>query len=173
MDIGEVRRRYRQAEALYQQGRAAEALHMLDELDQAFPNAQNVTYMRALCFAALGCIDQAIELAGYLSNVLGDPRGQELRAQLEAHRGTPGTPVKVGIRQPTKTVSFPAWGCLLVPLILVLLSALGSFKGCDKKKFEELPSVVKELFSELTGGSKPGRTAPAPPPGAQPPDRGS
>ncbi len=173
MDIEEIRRRYRQAESLYQQGRPAEALHMFDELDEAFPNAQNVTYMRALCFAALGRTDEAIELAGYLGDVLDDPRAQDLQAQLEARRRTAGTPVNVGIRQPTKTVSFPAWGCVLVPLILVLLSVLSSFKGCDRKKFEELPSVVKELFSELTGESKPGRTAPARLPGSPPAERDS
>jgi hypothetical protein len=160
MDLGEVKRKYRQAEALYQQGRPAEALHMLDELDQAFPNAQNVTYMRVLCFAALGCIDQAIELADYLGDVLDDPRGEELQAQLEAHRGTPGTPAKLGIKQPPKRVSCGAFGCILIPLIFVVLSVLSSSKGCDKKELQELPSVVKELVSELTGESKPSRRKP-------------
>ena len=134
MDLAEVRRKYGEAVAIYRQGNAAEALVILDELDRAFPNAQKVTYMRVACLAALGRIDEAFELAVYLSDVLDDPRGQELQLRLKAARAEPGKPVQVALAQvpkPAKAVGCLACGCILLPMIVALIGSVTSFKGCD------------------------------------------
>ncbi len=160
MDLAEVRRKYDEAVVMYRQGNAAEALDMLDELDRAFPNAQKVTYMRVACLAALGRIDEAFELAVYLSDVLEDPRGQELQLRLKAARAEPGKPVKVELAQvpkPAKVVGCLACGCILIPLIVALIGGLTSFKGCNtggNRRSREFRRVRQ------TAPARPGRSAP-------------
>jgi tetratricopeptide (TPR) repeat protein len=158
VDLTEVKRKYAQAQALYTQGNPAEALAILNELDREFPNAQKVTYLRATCLAALGRIEEAIELAVYLSNVLEDPRGQELQLRLERARAAPGKPAQVDFKQlpkPVKKASCLGCGCMLFPVILVLLSALP--RGCR----EMSKRVDRELRRpRQTAPARPGRSAP-------------
>lgn len=86
MDQKEAKEKYERADALYRQKRYQEALAILDDLDKAFPNTKNIMYPRALCLGQLGRIDEALDVCTRLITILGDPRGEQLKAELEAQR---------------------------------------------------------------------------------------
>jgi len=54
--------KFGQADMLYKQGRFDEALALLDELDQAFPNSPNVMYPRARCLVEVGETNEALDI---------------------------------------------------------------------------------------------------------------
>lgn len=84
MDNAETKARYQEAWRLYQGKRYDQALAILDKLSQAAPQDRDVTYARALTLAALGQANAARDVCDYLSNVLGDPRGEQLKAKTPA-----------------------------------------------------------------------------------------
>lgn len=81
MDAQQATRGFKQAEALYANGRHEEALQILQKLDQAFPNNKNILYPKALCLAALNRHDEAAAACDTL-DALNDPRGQAVRQKL-------------------------------------------------------------------------------------------
>ncbi len=83
MTADQAKLKHSQAQQLFQQGKFAQALALLDELDQQFPNQQNVMYARARCFAAMGNKDDARSICRLLG-AMGHARGAELLAQLDA-----------------------------------------------------------------------------------------
>jgi len=68
----EARRQYREAGRLYRGGRFAEALSLLDALDQAFPGSKEITFHRALCLWRTGQLPEAQELFDALCEKHGD-----------------------------------------------------------------------------------------------------
>jgi len=81
MDAQEASRSFKQAEALYANGRHEEALQILDKLNQNFPNNKNILYPIALCLATLNRNEEASAVCGTLE-ALNDPRAQAVRAKL-------------------------------------------------------------------------------------------
>ncbi len=84
MTADNAKKLHLEAQNLFQQQKFAEALALLDKLDQAFPNEQNIMYARAKCLVALGRLEDARPLCEYLKNVLGQRRGAELLAHIES-----------------------------------------------------------------------------------------
>jgi tetratricopeptide repeat protein len=69
---------YHQADELFRAKKYPEALVILDQLDEQFPNWKNVLYPRALCLANLDRFEEAKQICEYLVNVYKDPRAQKL-----------------------------------------------------------------------------------------------
>ncbi|HNR32289.1 MAG TPA: tetratricopeptide repeat protein [Candidatus Hydrogenedentes bacterium] len=91
MSNGNAKQQFQQAGQLYQAKRYAEALKILDDLARDMPGNTEVLYARAMCLAAAGHTAAAVELCKMLSRVYGDPRGNQLRAQL-MQRAQPAAP---------------------------------------------------------------------------------
>ena len=62
MEAKQAKKRFREADRLYQEGEFAEALDLLDELEHAFPNDRHVMFPRARCLGALGRTAEAVAL---------------------------------------------------------------------------------------------------------------
>ena len=62
MERHTAQNKFGQADMLYQQGRFDEALALLDELDQGFPNSPNIMYPRARCLVEIGETNEALDL---------------------------------------------------------------------------------------------------------------
>jgi thioredoxin-like negative regulator of GroEL len=62
MERHTAQNKFGQADMLYQQGRFDEALALLEELDQAFPNSPNVMFPRARCLVEIGETNEALDL---------------------------------------------------------------------------------------------------------------
>ncbi len=82
----EEQEHFRRARRLYEQGRPAEALVLLDDLDRRLPNLADVLYARAVCIHALGREYEANLLCNKLSHLHGDARARRLQALWRARR---------------------------------------------------------------------------------------
>jgi hypothetical protein len=60
---------FQKAGTLYKEGNYTEAILLLDQLNEAFPNTRRVLYPRARCLAKLGRKDEALALCDELINV--------------------------------------------------------------------------------------------------------
>jgi thioredoxin-like negative regulator of GroEL len=67
MEKHTAQNKFGQANMLYQQGRFDEALALLDELDQAFPNSPNIMFPRARCLLEIGETNEALDLLDELA----------------------------------------------------------------------------------------------------------
>ncbi len=76
--------KFARAQARWREGAFAEALILLDELDQAFPGRANLLRPKAMCLAKLGLTDQARAICLRLLREGDDPRAQELLQGLDA-----------------------------------------------------------------------------------------
>lgn len=92
MNSDHAKKTYQEAQGLFQQKKFAEALTLLNGLDAEFPNEPNIMFARARCLVALGQFDEARTICNYLTNVLGQDRGAQLLAQIDAH-AAPASPV--------------------------------------------------------------------------------
>lgn len=67
---------------MFQSGRYQEALGILNELNQAFPNTRNVLYPAALCLEKLGRQQDAWNICEQLIAQFQDPRARQLQATI-------------------------------------------------------------------------------------------
>lgn len=84
MDAQLAQSKFQQADTLFKQGRHQDALRVLSELNNAFPDSRNVLYPMALCLEKLGQRAEAERLCSILIQKFQDPRAQALMAQLQA-----------------------------------------------------------------------------------------
>lgn len=75
--------KFGQADQLFQQGRFDEALALLDELDQAFPNSPNVMYPRARCLVEIGETNEAMDLLDELALQFQHEEAMQLKGELQ------------------------------------------------------------------------------------------
>lgn len=91
MDAREGQKKFRRSDRLYREGRYQEALDLLGELNQAYPNAKNVMYPAAMCLEKLGRPDEALPYCEELIRQYQDPRAEKLKARIEQERNAAGT----------------------------------------------------------------------------------
>ncbi len=84
MNADQAKKIHLEAQRLFQQQKYSDALAQLDNLEQHFPNDQNVMYARARCLVSLGRLDEARPICTLLSGVFGHRRGGELLAQIDS-----------------------------------------------------------------------------------------
>ncbi len=82
----EEQEQFRRARRLYEQGRPAEALLLLDDLARRSSNLADVLYARAICIHALGRDYEANLLCNKLNHLHGDARARRLQAIWRARR---------------------------------------------------------------------------------------
>lgn len=75
----EVARQYYEAQRLYVDGKAAQALAILDVIERQSPNHPEVMHARALCLHAAGQEREALKVCNLLYTMHRDRRGLELR----------------------------------------------------------------------------------------------
>lgn len=83
MDKSEAEARFNEADDLYREGRYEDALHILDDLNAAFPNKHRLLYPKARCLAHLGRFEEASAICDTLLNDFEYERATELREQLD------------------------------------------------------------------------------------------
>ena len=79
MDARTAESHFKKADSLYRDGRYAEALDFLIELDEAFPNTPNVLFPLARCLRHIGRVDEALAICDDLITRCGDLRALQLR----------------------------------------------------------------------------------------------
>ena len=79
VDARTAEKHFKEADALYREGRHAEALDRLIELDEAFPNTPNVLLPLARCLRHVGRVDEALAICDDLITHHGDLRAVTLR----------------------------------------------------------------------------------------------
>ncbi|NUM55879.1 MAG: tetratricopeptide repeat protein [Candidatus Hydrogenedentes bacterium] len=79
MDARTAEAHFKEADSLYRDGRYAEALDRLIELDEAYPNTPNVLFPLARCLRRVGRVDEALGICDDLITRCGDLRALELR----------------------------------------------------------------------------------------------
>ena len=94
MDKNESLEKYQLADKLINGGRHKEALSILDELYEAFPDEKELIYARARCLEQVGRKQEAEDLGKRLIDLYNDPRGHKLQAQIEEQQEavTPPSP---------------------------------------------------------------------------------
>jgi len=93
MNAEEVKQQFQQASTLFQTQEYQQALEILDHLDDAVPNNQDIMYFKA---RVLGVLNRNQEASAFCDRLtaLGDPRGEQLKAALNvAPSGPPPIPV--------------------------------------------------------------------------------
>lgn len=159
------REHFREAKRLYEQGRAAEALVLLDDLDHRFPSVADILYARAICIQTLGRDYEANLLCNKLNHLHGDPRARRLQALWRARRldianrpGAAAAPkgpldwetsasnwaqAESGVEQipePAHTANHGVWAPL---------SKMGSQPVRGSRPND--PAIIQRLLSELSG----------------------
>lgn len=89
MDPAESKAKFKQADTLYREGQYQQALHLLGELNEAYPNTKNVLYPAALCLEKLGRGDEALPLCEALIEKFQDPRARELKEKIQQATAQP------------------------------------------------------------------------------------
>jgi tetratricopeptide (TPR) repeat protein len=82
MSSQESKQKFDQASALFKAGRHAEALQLLNALNQAHPNSKEILFPAALCLEQLGQTEQALNLCEQLLTQHGDNRAQQIKDRL-------------------------------------------------------------------------------------------
>lgn len=95
MNAEEVKQQFQQAAALFQSQQYQEALQILDQLENAVPNNQDIMYFKARVLGVLNRNQEASALCDRLT-ALGNPRGEQLKAALNV---TPAGPPPVPTAQ--------------------------------------------------------------------------
>jgi len=125
---------YRRARTLFARNRLAEALDLLDEVEQAYPNTPQVMYSRALCMARLGRLEEARVLCNKAESMHGDAAARELRAMIDSYKAmTAPTVVLPHYEEPAVPPRTPAWILYMAGAVVVIFAYLGTtalFRGC-------------------------------------------
>ncbi|MCC6794443.1 MAG: tetratricopeptide repeat protein [Candidatus Hydrogenedentes bacterium] len=79
MDARTAESHFKKADSLYRDGRYAEALDFLIELDEAFPNTPNILFPLARCLRHVGRVDESLAICDDLITRCGDLRALQLR----------------------------------------------------------------------------------------------
>lgn len=88
------REQYKRADQLFKEGKYAESLQILDQLDQAVPNNKNISYARAMSLAKLNRRDEALAVCEFLIKNFGDPKAVKLQQSLQSQqRAAPTQPL--------------------------------------------------------------------------------
>ena len=90
MTMETIRERYERAQEYFASGRVTAALHLLETIEQSYPNFVDVLYARALCLESLGRLREARVVCNKLINVFGDSRAGDLRARIEVRLRSKG-----------------------------------------------------------------------------------
>jgi tetratricopeptide (TPR) repeat protein len=83
VDSEQAQQKFKQADMLFKQGQFDQALDILSELNQAFPNTKNIMYPAALCMEKLGRIEEAKHLCHSMIRQFDSEKARELLNQLE------------------------------------------------------------------------------------------
>ncbi len=86
MDAQAGTTKFKQADKLFNEGKFAEALGILNDLDSAYPNTKNILYAKAMCLFQLGHIDEAESVCDWLLQEFQDPRAYALKDQIQTKR---------------------------------------------------------------------------------------
>lgn len=92
----EVANQYYDAQRLYAEGKAAQALAILDAIDRLAPNHPEIMHARALCLHATDNLREAVRLCNQLYTMHRDRRGLELRNRWTNPRWAAPTVMRVG-----------------------------------------------------------------------------
>ncbi|MDZ4859083.1 MAG: tetratricopeptide repeat protein [Candidatus Hydrogenedentes bacterium] len=82
----ETQTKFKEADQLFRAKNFPEALGVLDELDQEYPNVKNILYPRAMCLAHVGRHEEALEVCRQLKVEFGDTRADSLMTQISLFR---------------------------------------------------------------------------------------
>lgn len=85
VDNREATEKFKLSQKLYAKKQYTEALAVLDELNEAFPDSKNIMYPRALCLAKLGQFADADAVCQQLVAVFGDERAKKLLQKIKPH----------------------------------------------------------------------------------------
>ncbi|MBN2310949.1 MAG: tetratricopeptide repeat protein [Candidatus Hydrogenedentes bacterium] len=116
MDAGSAQASFKQAGELYRAGQFTQALQLIDELAQAFPDDKNILYSRARCLAAAGRIEDAQGVCARLVLDFEDTRAEQLLETMAPTQPTGGR--RGPAHRPGR--SRLVWGGAAALLILVL-----------------------------------------------------
>lgn len=105
MDNEEAKQAYLNAVARYDAGDFADALSLLDEVENARPNSRQVTYHRALCLTRLGRFDKASDCYDRLIGRIEPERLRELEAIIAAARNITHTPSAALVNEDAATIA--------------------------------------------------------------------
>lgn len=86
--------KFGQADMLFQQGRFDEALSLLDELDQAFPNSPNIMFPRAKCLVEIGETNEALDILEDLTSQFQHEEAVALRQEIQEALASLTQPVR-------------------------------------------------------------------------------
>ena len=153
MNKQEATQLYRQANQLFIAKRFDEALLLLDQLAQAFPQHAEVKVGRAWCLAKLGRHEEAVQAAQFVRDTLKDPRGAKLLEQLTA------------VNKPEKKPRKRRGLQLIVGAIILLVAVAGGiyiFQPSNPPEVEQgnkpmpkVPEVRNAVIPEAEQGNKP------------------
>ena len=142
----EARQKFNLADQLYREKIYPEALKVLNELDEAFPNAKNVMYPKAMCLAKLGRVNEAHTLCQKLKAIYNDPRADELMQKLGS-KAAPPPPTSAGV---------PGVDLTFNPLDLNNIGPVPGAPGGDPMGLGDLfaPKPVVSVSPELQGPNR-------------------
>ncbi|HDP33563.1 MAG TPA: tetratricopeptide repeat protein [Candidatus Hydrogenedentes bacterium] len=83
MDASSARKQFNNSDQLFRQGRYAEALTLLLQLNQVFQNNKDILYAMALCMKELGRNEDAKRICHDLIRRFGHPKAKTLLAHIE------------------------------------------------------------------------------------------
>jgi tetratricopeptide (TPR) repeat protein len=149
---------FERAEALLDAGKPSEALPLLDQLNDAFPNTKNILFARAKTYAALGRTTDALHACDALIEQHRSKRAAALKQQLIDQAHHPPQPAS------QKKVRRFSLRRLVAALVLV-------FAGAVAFTAYSWPTVEEFEPSAQPGPERVART-PAPPPEPAPPRPG-
>ena len=132
MDNTEAIQRYQEAQALYQTGRLTEALVLLDELNQAFPETREVRLARAMVLSALGRQDESSGVCDQLDAHFPGSGTEDIRTGAAAPQGVDGVPdqaPKLSTPLNRRTMFVVAGGAVLG----ILLAGIFLFFPCESR----------------------------------------
>lgn len=128
-----TRRKFQDAQALYQQERWAEALKIFDELSLSYKSDRDMMLSRAMCLARIGKEEEAELLCDHISVVHKDPRGAQLKAQIPQWKKEGKTaPIEKKARKPIlspETTKRALIGCFVVALLVAAWTFYSSYEA--------------------------------------------
>ena len=166
MNAREGSAKFNEAGTLFKQGQFGEALELLDDLDVEFPNTKSILYPKARCLEKLGRLDDAEVICDALVNQFQDPRGETLKAKIQASRDA-GAGIGMGLDlsglddlfgpapkrtpPPARAPSFDVKRYAVIGLIiagvlgLIALGYLGFAKGWFPSRGETLEQIQAKI----------------------------
>jgi formylglycine-generating enzyme required for sulfatase activity len=124
VEPGAAQEKYRQAQALYRAGSFKEAMSLVNELDEAFPNSKDILFAQASLLNALGRKKEAANLCERLIVQFADERAERLKAAISLGETGAATPAVFPSKRPFEAVRRrPLFFGVLASCILVAVVA--------------------------------------------------